>query len=101
MQQGISEGSEPAATPPRAQPTVETPTEDKQGGEEEGVCVPGEELRAPRPGEGARRPHRGEEALQPEARGEEVEVREVLEEVCSSIGLEGSFQDMWDKGIQM
>ena len=47
LQQGFPERSEPSASSARAQPAVEAAAEDEPGGEEEGVRVPGEELRAP------------------------------------------------------
>ena len=73
----------------------------KQGrdGEEEGVCVPGGRVCAPRPLAGLGGPHRDQEAFLEEARWEEVEVREVLEAVRGSVGLESSFQDLWHKGV--
>lgn len=46
----------------------------QQGSEEEGVRVPGSDVRAPSPVEGSRRPHRDQEALLQEARREEVEM---------------------------
>lgn len=48
MQQGFPEGPEPAAASARAQLAVEAAAEiEGGGGEEEGVRVSGEELRAP------------------------------------------------------
>lgn len=75
LQQGFSAGPEPAAPQKRAQPPVEAEAESQQGpDQEEGVHMPGEELRAPRAGPGPGRPDRDQEAFQPEARREEVEV---------------------------
>lgn len=76
MQQGVSERSEPAASPTRAQSAVEAAAADKQGADqEEGVYLPGEDVRPPRPVAGPWRPHRNKETLQPETRREEVEMR--------------------------
>lgn len=75
MQQRVPEGSEFAATPAGTQPAVEAPAKDEQrSGEEEGLHMPGEDLRPPRRVAGPRRPHRDKEALQPETWREEVEV---------------------------
>lgn len=64
LQQGFSEGPEPAAAPERPQPAVEAAAAGGgEGGEEEGLRVPGEELRPPRPRPRPRRPHRHQEAL--------------------------------------
>lgn len=41
LQQRVSEGPESAASPERSQSAMEAEAEDEQGGEEEGVCVPG------------------------------------------------------------
>ena len=73
----------------------------KQGGgcEKEGVRVSGGRVRAQRPLAGTGGPHWDQEALLEEARREEMEVREVLEAVCGSVGLESSFQDLWYKGV--
>ena len=74
MQQRVPEGSEPSASPEGSQPSMEAEAEVEQGSKEEGVHLPGEDLRPPRSVEGTRRPHRHQEALQQEARREEVEV---------------------------
>lgn len=81
VQQGVPEGAESAAAPAGAQPAVEAAAEEQQGGAEEGVPVPGAELRPPRPRPGPRRPHRNQEALLQKARREEVQVREMLQEI--------------------
>jgi len=47
VQQGVSARPEPAAASARAQFAVEAAAEDEGRGEEEGVRVSGEELRAP------------------------------------------------------
>ncbi|RZS12553.1 hypothetical protein BHM03_00044020, partial [Ensete ventricosum] len=107
LQQGVPAGSEPPDTPPGAQPALELRGEEgvvgRGGGEGEaaGVRVPGGELRVPRPVPGARGPHGDQEALQPEARGEEVGMRVVLQEVRRPGGLEGALQDLWHPGVRV
>lgn len=54
LQQGVPEGSEPAAPSKGSQPSVEAEAEVEQGGEEEGLRVPRANVRSPRPFKGSR-----------------------------------------------
>lgn len=102
LQQGIPTGPEPTVAPTRAQPTMETEAAEQQRRlTQEGVHLPRDQLCAPWPSTGTRRPYRDQETLQPQARGEEVEMREVLQEVCGSVRLEGAFKDLWHQGIPL
>ncbi|URE27012.1 Zinc finger protein [Musa troglodytarum] len=101
MRQRVPEGSKLAAPPPRSQPPMEAEAENQQGAEEEGVRVPGEELRAPPPVEGARRPHRHQEALLPQARREEMEVRQVLQALRGAVRLQSPLQDLRHQGVPL
>ncbi|KAL5674349.1 hypothetical protein ACJX0J_018655, partial [Zea mays] len=103
LRERVPAGPEPAAAPARAQPAVEAEAAGRgQGGAaEEGVRVPGGVVRAPRPGPRAGRPHGHQEALLPQARREEVEVRQVLQEVRRPLRLEGALQDLRHQGVQV
>lgn len=96
LQQGVPERAESAAASEGAQPSVEAPAGKQQRtrSSEKGVCVPGEELRAPPPLQSPRRPHGNQETLQPQARGEEVDVPKVFQEIRGSLRLEGPLQDL-------
>lgn len=64
MQQRVSKGPEPTATQTRTQPSMETKAKNKQrSDQEEGIYLPGENLRPPRSLASSRRPHRNKEAL--------------------------------------
>jgi len=80
---------------------METEAENEQGDKEEGLCVPRSKLRSPRPFKGPGGPNWHQEALLQKARREEVEMRQMLQEVCCSIRLESSLQDLWHKRVQM
>nr|CAD1828435.1 unnamed protein product [Ananas comosus var. bracteatus] len=106
LPQGVPAGPEPAAAPARPQPAVEAAAAGERrrrgrGGAQEGVCVPGADVRAPRGVAGARGPDGDQEALLPEARREEVEVRQVQQEVRGAVGLEGPLQDLRHQGVQV
>ena len=94
MQQGIPEGPESAASPAGPQPAVEAAAEVKQGGAKESVRVPRAHVRAPRPCQSFRGLDGDQEALLQEARREEVEMRQVLQEVRCSVRLEGALQSL-------
>lgn len=64
---------------------MEATTEVEQRSSEEGLHLPGEDLRPPRPIQSARRPHRDKEALQQKTWREKVEVRQVFKEIRSPI----------------
>jgi len=74
---------------------MEAEAENKQRGEEEGVCVSRAKLCASWPIKGPGGPNWDQEALLQKARWEEVEMWQVLQEVCSSIRLESSLQNLW------
>lgn len=80
---------------------METPATDDQRGEKKGICLSGAVVRPPPSVESSRRSHWNKEALLPETRREEVEVRKVLKKLRSEVRLEGPFQDLWYKRVQM
>lgn len=75
---------------------METEAADDQRSKETSVCMSGEELRSSPSDKGTRRPYRNQETFLSETWREEVEVREMFQEICSSIRLESSFKDLWD-----
>lgn len=90
LQQGFPKGPKPTTPQERPQPPVEAQAKDQQRGEEKGIHMPRKELRPQRPLASPGRFNRNQEAFLPKTWREKVEVREVLEEVCGSIGLESS-----------
>ena len=85
MQQRVPKGAEPTAAQKRTQPALEAKAEDYKRTKTEGLSVPGAHMRPPRPIEGSRRPDWDQKALLEKARREEVEVRQVLQEVCRAV----------------
>lgn len=93
LQPGVSAGAEPADAQAAAQGAVEGVEEGSGGGgvvggEEEGVCLPGAELPAPRCAARAGGSGGDKEALPEKAQQQQaVGLREVLERVRRSVGL--------------
>lgn len=63
--------------------------------EEAGLHLPRTDLCAPQPRPRIGRPYRDQKAFQQKAWREEVEMRQVLEEIRGAIGLEGASEDLW------
>lgn len=94
MWKRFSEGSKPATASARTQPSLEAQAKEQQGTQEACLCLSRKDLCPPPPFEGSRRPDWDKKALLSEARGEEVEVREVLKAIRRAVRLENSHQNL-------